>query len=442
MDGGKRHPPVYILHTPYNQKLAFLIVVTLLPVILGLVCGVASGVLEAQGHEHTASLLQNVQSYAWWAILFMNGFTAIYYGYKISIVLRYHIIATETKLGLPIQSFGMKNFNSESSARYLYIMTQLTAFGACAIYFLAGSLCGVWALRRKNIRRAEDERWPHLMAVVWTCANAGTFFIKLTFVTFHFRIRKKTGVLDSAPSSSSSEGDKTSSVAVELDDLCDVGPAVDPNFYDIASCSDSGQGSCSCANMSSLKRFSEQWNVKGKLKPVVQGETTGRKHSTGVSSEKDLQKDGTSSNCNHSSALPEPGPLHMSLEKARQVQEYLSLKQRHRTVARFIEQMQSLHQVKRGPSRNLHQLQVFGRQLQGLSTQLRQLQLYYSDCCNCTLQTVRLPPQGGRSEGPVVITDDIRRESDMLVLQQNLKYSLEMIILQVEPYCSQAETSH
>ncbi|KAF9959183.1 hypothetical protein BGZ72_010119, partial [Mortierella alpina] len=64
LDGGKTHPPVYILYTIYNQKLAILIIVTLCPVILGLSCGVASGVLECQGYEYAASVLQTVQSYA------------------------------------------------------------------------------------------------------------------------------------------------------------------------------------------------------------------------------------------------------------------------------------------------------------------------------------------------------------------------------------------
>lgn len=79
-------------------------------------------------------------------------------------------------------------------------MTQITAFGARALYVLAGSLCGIWALRRNEIRRVENELWPRVMAVLWICANAVAFMVKLILVTFHSRYSKMANMLDQSPS--------------------------------------------------------------------------------------------------------------------------------------------------------------------------------------------------------------------------------------------------
>ncbi|KAF9279532.1 hypothetical protein BGZ68_007860 [Mortierella alpina] len=437
MDEGITHPPVYILHTTYNQKVAFLVTVTLCPAVLSLSCGVAEGILEAQGHEHAAGVLQTVQLCTWSAIHFANSIIALYYGYKLSIVLRYHIIATETKLGLPVRGFGIANFISELSARYLYAMSQLTAFGASAVFFLAGTQTGVWALRMDELRRAEDERWPHLMAFVWICANAATFLVKLGLVTCYFRRSKKIGVLDIS-SNTSWDGGVTPSVVVELDNLPDDESTMDLMLYDIAT--GNGRGSCSCENMSSGKNCGPQWDAKERQETSSptqpkKGDTIGSNGSTDVMSQKDPQdrlsppqKAGT---CGSSEQL-EPRVPHISLERARQVQEFLTLKQGCRTALRFIDRVQTFKQAKQRSSRHLQQFQVFMRQLQALHTQLRQLQQYYFECCDYKAQT----------NDAAVTADDVRRESDMLVLQQNLKYTLEMIILQMEPYCSQLEISH
>lgn len=311
------------------------------------------------------------------------------------------------------------------------------------------------ALSMNSIRRAKDERWPHLSAVLWICAHATVISVKLALVTFYFRRSKKTGVLDISSNTSSLEDDATSSVVVEPDNLPDNVSTMDSMLYDIATAS--GGGSCSCENMSSEKSCDAQWDAKEQYnissltqpKPAAQGGTIGRRSSTDVKSQKDV-KDGISlphkaggcTACRHSSELLEPTAPHISLERARQVQEFLSLKQRYRAASQFIERVQSLHQIKQVSSSNLQQLQIFMRRLQALHTQLRQLQRYYFECCDYKAQMRRTPPHRDYSNGAAVITDDVRRESDMLVLQQNLKYTLEMIILQMEPYCSQLEISH
>ncbi|KAF9952361.1 hypothetical protein BGZ72_006336 [Mortierella alpina] len=196
---GRAFPPVYVFYLTLRQRRALLCTGVLSMTIIGLGCGVASGVLEDRGHDHAADLLTNIEYYGMGVIFWAMTAAVLYYGHKFTVVLRYFITGTETLLGLPERSFGIRDIFSKSSPRYLLIMIKITIYGGSNVFALAGVLCCLWAWGRDHIRRMEDARWPHLMAVMWICANSLTFLVKLTLLTFHFRISKAKEVLRDPP---------------------------------------------------------------------------------------------------------------------------------------------------------------------------------------------------------------------------------------------------
>ncbi|CAO3572347.1 unnamed protein product [Mortierella alpina] len=166
------------------------------PLALAVGPGVAVGLSKTYGYEYATESLETFQYCGWWVLAWTGSSIAMYFGQKLTIIIRNYIVVVEAKHGLPARPLGIRGLGSSSSARYLWIMIQITTYGALLVYLLAASLCGLWALRRAEIRRAENELWPHVMAVVWTCANALTFLAKLILVTFHTRYSKVAGMLD------------------------------------------------------------------------------------------------------------------------------------------------------------------------------------------------------------------------------------------------------
>ncbi|KAF9991167.1 hypothetical protein BGZ75_004652 [Mortierella antarctica] len=179
--------PVYILHLTSRQRRAFLAICTTTPGIFALGTGVVEGVFDYQGQDHSADVASTVLYLGWCVLFCAKTAVGMYYGIKFTTVLRAYIVTSEAKLGTPSKPFGIKDLTSASAPRYMLVMIEISVFGGAAVFLLAGILCALWALHRSYIRRAEDERWPHLMAVTWTCANAATFLVKLTLLTFHFR---------------------------------------------------------------------------------------------------------------------------------------------------------------------------------------------------------------------------------------------------------------
>ncbi|KAF9565958.1 hypothetical protein EC968_003988 [Mortierella alpina] len=180
--------------------MAFLIFGTLSTLVFGVGPGVASGVLETHGHERIAEILQTLEYCSWWGLAWTGSSIAVYYGHKLTMILRNHINATEAKLGLPAKSLGIQDLRSPSPMRYLRVMIQITAYGASAIYLAAGSLSGLWALYRGDIMRAKNQRLAHIMGPFLTCAFAAPLMVKLILVTFYIRYSKRENVLDQSSS--------------------------------------------------------------------------------------------------------------------------------------------------------------------------------------------------------------------------------------------------
>lgn len=115
-----------------------------------------------------------------------------YYGLKYTFILRANIIIAETALKAPRAAFGIGNLKSRSPARFLFIQLQITGFGGCAVTALAGTLCMLWVLFKDNILSMSSDKWPHIMAVFWTCAIAVAFFVVMTLVAAQsIRSRKR-----------------------------------------------------------------------------------------------------------------------------------------------------------------------------------------------------------------------------------------------------------
>ncbi|KAF9997917.1 hypothetical protein BGZ79_008393 [Entomortierella chlamydospora] len=174
--GSKPLRPIHVL-TPTTVQKNFLLILGIVYPIIAACVGIASGAMHDLGHFQAGYDLLIIQYANWVLILYTVGSAFLYYGFKYTVILRANIIIAETALKAPRAAFGIKNLKSRSPARFLFIQLQIMGFGGCAVSLLAGTLCLLWVIFRNDILGWNDERWPHLMGVFWTCANALTFIV-------------------------------------------------------------------------------------------------------------------------------------------------------------------------------------------------------------------------------------------------------------------------
>ncbi|KAF9347263.1 hypothetical protein BGX26_001249 [Mortierella sp. AD094] len=212
--GSKPLRPIHVLTPTTVQKNFLLIMGIVYPVIFATGPGVASGAMHDTGHFQAGHYLLVVQYANWSLILYTVALMFFYYGLKYTFILRANIIIAEAALKAPRAAFGIKNLKSRSPARFLFIQLQIMGFGGCAVATLAGTLCFLWVLFRKQILEMNDERWPHLVGVFWTCANALTFIVVECLVTAQSVRNRRRGLHDPSTTAtgtlSQSGGQKTS----------------------------------------------------------------------------------------------------------------------------------------------------------------------------------------------------------------------------------------
>lgn len=175
-------PPIHVLTPTTVQKNFILAMGLIYPTVFGAGLGIASGVLHDKGYEDASKVLLYLQYSNWVLILWAMAVMFFYYGLKYTFILRANIIIAETALKAPRAAFGIGNLKSRSPARFLFIQLQITGFGGCAVTVLAGSLCMIWVIFRDRILDMQQDRWPHVMAVLWTCAIALAFFVCLALI--------------------------------------------------------------------------------------------------------------------------------------------------------------------------------------------------------------------------------------------------------------------
>ncbi|KAF8936854.1 hypothetical protein BGZ47_009295 [Haplosporangium gracile] len=175
-------PPIHVLTPTTVQKNFILAMGLIYPTVFGAGLGIASGVLHDKGYEEASKVLLYLQYSNWVLILWAMAVMFFYYGLKYTFILRANIIIAEAALRAPRAAFGIGNLKSRSPARFLFIQLQITGFGGCAVTVLAGSLCMIWVIFRDRILEMQEDRWPHVMAVFWTCAIALAFFVCMTLI--------------------------------------------------------------------------------------------------------------------------------------------------------------------------------------------------------------------------------------------------------------------
>ncbi|KAG9066767.1 hypothetical protein KI688_012678 [Linnemannia hyalina] len=174
--------PIHVLTPTTVQKNVILAMGLIYPTVFGAGLGIASGALHDNGYEEASKVLLYLQYSNWVLILWAMAAMFFYYGLKYTFILRANIIIAEAALKAPRAAFGIGNLKSRSPARFLFIQLQITGFGGCAVTVLAGSLCMIWVICRDRILEMQEDRWPHVMAVFWTCAIALAFFVFMTLI--------------------------------------------------------------------------------------------------------------------------------------------------------------------------------------------------------------------------------------------------------------------
>ncbi|KAF9961593.1 hypothetical protein BGZ72_002906 [Mortierella alpina] len=158
-----------------------------LPVILVIATGIASAILEVQGNISSSQVLITVQYTAWGAIELVWACIVLYYGLNFALILRSHIMVTEARNNLPPKAFGLANLKSESPARYLLIMVQITVTARGILLVLAGSLSNLRAWSGEDFLGAENEILSHVVAVMWTCPITIIHLVQLILIALHCR---------------------------------------------------------------------------------------------------------------------------------------------------------------------------------------------------------------------------------------------------------------
>ncbi|KAF9980425.1 hypothetical protein BGZ75_008473 [Mortierella antarctica] len=119
---------------------------------------------------------------AWSGIIFVLVPLLMYYGIKFSRILKVNIIIAETRLGVPRSRFGLSNLNSKSPARYLFIVLQITVFGASLFAMLAALMMVTYGIFKDRLLTAKIGVFTHFYTFAWTSALPFVMIVKLVLV--------------------------------------------------------------------------------------------------------------------------------------------------------------------------------------------------------------------------------------------------------------------
>ncbi|KAF9432356.1 hypothetical protein BGZ76_010913 [Entomortierella beljakovae] len=175
--GSKPLPPIHVLTPTTMHKNIVLFATPTYIIAACAILGAISGTYYDKGDMDTYKIMLKWQYGNWVFVMYTTSLLFFYYGLKYTFILRANIIVAEAALKAPRAAFGIGNIRSRSPARFLFIQLQITGFGGCAVTFLAGTLCLLWAILREKILSMENERLAHTMAVFWTCAMALAFLV-------------------------------------------------------------------------------------------------------------------------------------------------------------------------------------------------------------------------------------------------------------------------
>ncbi|KAF9982528.1 hypothetical protein BGZ75_006099, partial [Mortierella antarctica] len=124
-DPSNHESPIYVFYPTPKQRDIVLLASFALPVITVLATGIASAVKEVQGNIGSMQVLIAVQYASWGAFELVWACIVLYYGLNLALILRAHIMATDTRDNISPAAFGFRDLKSGSPARYLLVMVQI-----------------------------------------------------------------------------------------------------------------------------------------------------------------------------------------------------------------------------------------------------------------------------------------------------------------------------
>lgn len=181
-DGCDYYEPIELIYpTPFHTNI-FIVLTGFTVLAFGVGPVVLSVVFYNRGDFEASKFYQNLPYALGIPIYFSLGYVFLYYGVKFTRIIKTNIIRAETRLGIPYTRFGLTNLLSKSPARYLFIMQQITVFGALAVEMVITFFLSSYMLLKDRILSAKQGLFSHCYALVWTCALPSVGAVQLALV--------------------------------------------------------------------------------------------------------------------------------------------------------------------------------------------------------------------------------------------------------------------
>ncbi|KAG9323624.1 hypothetical protein KVV02_000567, partial [Mortierella alpina] len=164
------HDPIHFLYPGPFQNNLFLIMVPVAILTLGVGPAFASALLYDRGDYETSRVWLTVHHANWSVMFAAMGVLFLSSGSKFIRILRINIIIAETRLGKPRTRFGVNDLISNSPARYLYVMQQITIFGGFSAMVLASLFLSSYVIFRDTLLETKLGLFNHGYAIAWTCS--------------------------------------------------------------------------------------------------------------------------------------------------------------------------------------------------------------------------------------------------------------------------------
>ncbi|KAG9323625.1 hypothetical protein KVV02_000568 [Mortierella alpina] len=209
--------PVYLNVAEVNRSLPKGVNANTYPFVI-IICGIGPSLLAAllydRGEYEASQVWLLVSHMAWSGIIFVLVPLLMYYGIKFSRILKVNIIIAETRLGVPRSRFGLSNLNSKSPARYLFIVLQITVFGASLFAMLAALMMVTYGIFKDQLLTAKIGVFTHFYTFAWTSALPFVMIVKLVLVHIQLvRFGRKQHLFSSLYKAMDGGGDSQSAEA-------------------------------------------------------------------------------------------------------------------------------------------------------------------------------------------------------------------------------------
>lgn len=146
------------------------------------ISGSRFGVVVQQRRLRILQSLANCAPANWSLVLAVVAILFLSSGLRFTRILKIGIIIAETRLGVPRTRFGIQDLISDSPARYLYIMQQVTILGGFTAVVLASLILSSYVIFRDTVLETKIGPFSHCYSLAWTCAVPLVVLIKVLLV--------------------------------------------------------------------------------------------------------------------------------------------------------------------------------------------------------------------------------------------------------------------